>query len=109
MIIDFNKIPEERKPGFNGEKGELCAKVYAGELNKIMYDRLEPGSSIGYHVHETNSEIIYILAGKADFIYDDGTETVEAGGCHYCPKGHGHSMINNGTDDIVFFAVVPEQ
>ena len=58
MIIDFNKIPEERKPGFKGGKGELCAKMYADELNKIMYDRLEPGSSIGYHVHETNSEII---------------------------------------------------
>ena len=59
-----------------------------------------------YMVGDSESDI---LAGKADFIYDDGTETVEAGGCHYCPKGHGHSMINNGTDDIVFFAVVPEQ
>lgn len=46
MIIDFNKIPEERKPGFKGGKGELCAKMYADELNKIMYDRLEPGLSL---------------------------------------------------------------
>ena len=33
MIIDFNKIPEERKPGFKGGKGELCAKMYADELD----------------------------------------------------------------------------
>ncbi len=36
-------------------------------------------------------------------------ETVSAGGCHYCPKGHTHSMVNNGSEDIVFFAVIPEQ
>ncbi len=36
-------------------------------------------------------------------------ETVTAGGCHYCPKGHSHSLVNNGTEDVVFFAVVPEQ
>ena len=36
-------------------------------------------------------------------------ETVSAGGCHYCPKGHTHSMINNGEEDVIFFAVIPEQ
>lgn len=36
-------------------------------------------------------------------------ETVSAGGCHYCPKGHTHSMVNNSSEDIVFFAVIPEQ
>ncbi|MBR2546816.1 MAG: cupin domain-containing protein [Eubacterium sp.] len=37
------------------------------------------------------------------------SETVSAGGCHYCPKGHTHSMINNSEEDIIFFAVIPEQ
>lgn len=37
------------------------------------------------------------------------SETVSAGGCHYCPKGHTHSMINNSKEDIIFFAVIPEQ
>ena len=76
---------------------------------KIMHGRLEPGSSIGLHSHETNSEVIYVLSGTAEFIYDDGTETVSAGECHYCPKGHSHSMMNNGDEDLIFFAVVPEQ
>ena len=45
----------------------------------------------------------------ADFLYDDGREEAVAGNCHYCPKNHSHSMINNGTEDLVFFAVVAEQ
>ena len=36
-------------------------------------------------------------------------ERVEAGVCHYCPKGHTHSMINDSDEDLVFFAVVPVQ
>ncbi len=79
------------------------------ELGKIMLGRLAHGCTIGYHKHETSSEIIYILSGQADFLYDEGTETALPGGCHYCPKGHSHSMINRGTEDVVFFAVVPEQ
>ena len=31
------------------------------------------------------------------------------GDCHYCPKGHTHSLINNSDEDLVFFAVVPVQ
>ena len=109
MIIEFDKLEETRLPQFKGGEGDTIARMREDELGKIMYGRLEPGSSIGFHKHETNSEIIYILSGTADFLYDDGTEQTRAGGCHYCPKGHSHSMINNGDVDLVFFAVVPNQ
>lgn len=87
----------------------MIAKMHTDELGKILYGRLEPGSSIGFHKHETNSEIIYIVSGRAEFLYDEGTEEVAAGGCHYCPKGHSHSMMNHSDEELVFFAVVPEQ
>ncbi len=109
MVIDFNNMDEERLPEFKGGKGAYNAKRYSADEIKIMHGRLEPGSSIGLHSHETNSEVIYVLSGTAEFIYDDGTETVSAGECHYCPKGHSHSMMNNGDEDLIFFAVVPEQ
>jgi mannose-6-phosphate isomerase-like protein (cupin superfamily) len=35
-------------------------------------------------------------------------EYVEAGQCHFCPKGHSHSLINEGPEDLVFYATVPE-
>ena len=109
MIIDFEKMEEKANPGFKGGEGTAYMKKFENELGKIILGRLEKGSSIGLHTHETNSEIIYIVSGKADFIYDGGTETVEAGCCHYCPKGHTHSMKNNSDEDLVFFATIPEQ
>ena len=107
MIIDFDNMEETRIPQFKGGEGDTIAKMRMDELGKIMYGKLEPGSSIGFHKHETNSEIIYILSGTADFLYDSGVEKASAGECHYCPAGHSHSMINNSTEALIFFAVVP--
>ena len=46
-----------------------------------MYSRLilQPGCSIGWHVHENEEEIFYIVAGQAR-IDDNGTEVVASAG-----------------------------
>ena len=87
----------------------MLARMYTDELTKIMRGTLEPGASIGMHTHETNSEMIYILSGNGKVLYDNGEESLSAGDCHYCPKGHAHSLMNDGEENLVFFAVVPEQ
>lgn len=109
MIIDFNKVEEKKLAGFKGGQGDTIARMHTDELGKIMLGRLEPGCSIGLHTHETSSEVIYIISGEATYIFDGKNETAKAGQCHCCPKGHAHSMINKGNEDLVFFAVVPEQ
>lgn len=109
MKLEFDKMQEKRLPEFKGGVGDFIAKMHTDELGKIIYGKLEPGSSIGYHKHETDSEIIYILEGKAKCLYDDGEERLLSGKCHYCPKGHSHSLINDSTEPVVFFAVVPVQ
>lgn len=82
--------------------------MFTDPLVKIMRGKLAPGASIGLHTHETNSEIIYVLEGNGKVLYDGEYETVGAGSCHYCPKGHEHSLINDSQADLIFFAVVPE-
>ncbi len=109
MIIDFETIPEETIKNFRGGQSETVARLFSDDNGKIMYGKLKPGASIGLHTHETSSEIIYILQGKGKALYDDGSEEVTAGMCHYCPKGHSHSLINDSDKNLVFFAVVPEQ
>ena len=52
---------------------------------------------------------IFILSGTASIVCDGKPETLTAGQCHYCPKGSTHTMKNNGSDELTFFAVVPEQ
>ena len=109
MILNFNEMPETVLRNFNGGEKELRAKMSVDEHNKILYGRLEPGASIGIHTHDTSSEIIYILQGKGIVLYDGSAEHVEAGLCHYCPKGHAHSLINDSDGELLFFAVVPQQ
>ena len=68
---------------------------------------VHPNSSIGYHAHIGDEEIIFVLEGKGKVICDGEMERVEAGLCHYCPKGHAHSLINDSKEDLIFFAVIP--
>ena len=109
MLIDFSFLVETVIPNFLGGEGALRAKMRVDELGKILHGVLEPGSTIGLHTHETSSEIIYILAGTGRVLYDGGDEPLSAGSCHYCPKGHAHSLINDGGELLEFFAVVPNQ
>lgn len=107
MKLDFNNIELKILKNFNGGEKELQANMYVDDTNKIFRGKLIPGASIGMHTHEVNEEVIYILQGNAKFLYDDTVEYVKAGECHYCPKGHSHSFINETDEDIIFFAVVP--
>lgn len=109
MILDYSAMETTHIPNFLGGDGMIHAQMRVDELGKILKGVLDPGSSIGYHTHETSSEIIYILSGTGKVKYDDGEEPVEAGQCHYCPKGHGHALINNSDGPLEFFAVVPNQ
>ena len=109
LLINFNEMEETIIPHFRGGEKETHATMFTDSCNKIMYGKLEPGASIGLHTHDTSSEIIYILEGTGTVLYDDGKESLVKGLCHYCPKGHTHSLINDSDNDLIFFAVVPEQ
>ena len=108
MLIDFASIEEKAIPHMRGGEREANMRIYADELGKIMRGRLVPGASIGLHTHETSSEVMYFLSGTGKVLYDGVWEPVAPGTCHYCPKGHSHSLVNDGTEDLVTFAVVPE-
>lgn len=121
MVIDFNKINEVVTPNFKGGEGAARMRTQYDGMNKIMMGRLLPGCTIGYHIHDESSEIIYITSGTARCLYDGGEpepnganaiieEHLVAGQCHYCPRGHSHSLINaSDTEPLDYFAVVTEQ
>lgn len=109
MLFDLKNETPEVLPNFKGGEKEFIAKIHFDGLNKIIHGTLPPGATIGKHTHEGDSEIIYILSGTGEVFYDGDIIPLEAGQCHYCPKGHTHSLINNSEADLVFFAVVPVQ
>lgn len=109
MKLEFDNIEEKVTPHFNGGEGEFIARIFNDGVNKILRGKLEPGSSIGYHIHDTSSEIIYILSGNGKMRIEDNEERLTAGDCHYCMKGQSHGLINDSDEDLIFFAVVPQQ
>lgn len=108
MKIDFEKIPQSNIANFKGGEKNVIAKMYTDPSIKIMRGRLEDGATIGFHTHETSSEIIFVLEGSGKVVCDDGEEILKAGDCHYCQKNHAHSLQSLPGGFIDFFAVVPE-
>ena len=107
MLIEFDRIAGTVTPRMRGGEGELIARMFVNEDVKIMRGLLAPGSTIGLHTHERDSEMIYILSGTGKVLYDGEYEPLSAGSCHYCPKGHEHSLVNDSDGDLVFLAMIP--
>lgn len=82
-------------PAELNDKGRLFANI-----------TLRPGCSIGYHVHEKDSELFYLMKGTALY-NDNGVEhSLSAGDVMICPAGTGHAIANNGTEDLEICAVI---
>ncbi len=106
MIVDFKNIEEQTLQHFKGGDKEVALRIFDDAHNRIMRGRLERGASIGLHTHDTNCEIIFVTCGSGHVIDDSQRLPLTAGDCHYCPQGHTHSLINDASDTLEFFAVV---
>lgn len=109
MVNDYNQMEWAANPAFKGGEGVFYNKMFTDGVNKMMQGKLPAGASIGYHKHEGNCEMIFIVEGEGKVLFDDKEYPVKPGEVLYCPEGHSHSLINNGTEDLVFYAVVPKQ
>ena len=67
---------------------------------------LEPGCSVGYHPHDGEEELYYILSGKA-LVNDNGVEAeLNPGDCTLTGNGAGHSIACAGDEPLVIMAIV---
>ena len=108
-MIRFTESDFKEIPNFKGGNGVFRAAIVADDKNKILKGILPPLASIGLHTHDTSSEIIFILSGSGITVCDGNEEKVSSGDCLYCKKGSSHTLRNDGHEDLVFYAVVPEQ
>ena len=107
MTIDFNTMESTLIPNFKGGEKSFQVKMFWDGTTRIMKGLLVPGASIGEHIHDTNSEILFVLKGTGTIIDDGVASPISEGQCTYCPKGHRHSLVNTGTQDLEFYAAVP--
>ena len=84
----------------------LTADLAAGAGRLFAVNTLEPGCSIGYHKHQGDFEVYYILEGTAH-ITDDGEEyDLSAGDVMLCQEGHSHGVANRGDTTLRFLAAI---
>ena len=106
------KIVEFKEKPFNGEGGVTVRSLLNnseemyGKGRVFAHSTLQPGNSIGYHLHKDESEIYYIYSGMAEF-NDNGTSTtVSAGDVTFTGAGEGHGLKNIGADPLEFIALI---
>lgn len=111
MLIQPTQMSPEIREKMRGGAGQVKLEQIAKDalpknvrLSAVI--TLEPGCSIGWHVHEKETEIFYFVsgAGTAD---DNGQKvTISSGDCIFTPDGCGHAVENTGSVPLVFFAVI---
>ena len=107
MVFNFDDMEDTVIPNFYGGEKQISAKTHIDNNVKIMKGTLISGASIGIHTHEDNSEVVFALSGEAVVIMDKEEKILKPGCVHYCPMGHSHGMRNEGEEDFVMYAVVP--
>lgn len=65
-----------------------------------------PHSGIGYHVHNGDMEIYYVLSGSAEY-NDNGTiTTIGPGDVTFTPSGQGHEVKNESDEPVELMAII---
>jgi len=77
------------------EKGRLFAKI-----------TLEPGSSIGSHVHEGEMESFYIISGEAEYLDKEETVLLSPGDATLTRSGEKHSIKSVGGTPLELIALI---
>ncbi|HET6460037.1 MAG TPA: cupin domain-containing protein [Syntrophales bacterium] len=87
----FHLLEKEELSG----KGRLCAR-----------EVIEPGSSVGYHRHEGDFELYYVLEGEG-VLNDNGFKTtVKKGDVVRTGNGEFHSIENVGDKNVELIAII---
>jgi mannose-6-phosphate isomerase-like protein (cupin superfamily) len=114
MIIFSNRAPVEIH-GADGGSGSLLWKRLAGGVDMVgdwesfEYARLQPGGSIGEHVHNRTEEIYYITEGRALMHMDETVKEIGPGDLVLTPIDGRHSAELLGDEGLEFIVaeVIP--
>ena len=84
----------------------LNKEDFQGKGRLFSMITLEPGCSIGYHVHENEAEIFAVLEGEGRF-NDNGAEiAISAGDVTVTDSGEGHGVACAGDKPLRLVALI---
>lgn len=111
MHISENSYIREIRTAMRGGDGEVILDHFTKEKlppNARLMARitLNKGCSIGYHVHENETENFYFASGNG-IVNDNGTQIeVKAGDTLITKSGEGHSVRNDSDSPLVIIATI---
>jgi mannose-6-phosphate isomerase-like protein (cupin superfamily) len=112
MIRRRNEIREEHIHGLKEGKGTvklfhlLEKDELSGKGRLCVREVIEPNNSVGYHRHEGDFELYYVLEGEG-IVNDNGFETtVRKGDVVRTGNGEFHSIKNAGSADLELIALI---
>jgi mannose-6-phosphate isomerase-like protein (cupin superfamily) len=74
------------------------------EIGFLAIATLAPGKKIEAHV-DPMEEIYFVTSGSGEMAVDDEKRQVGPGDATWIPAGSSHSLLNNGTEDLVILVV----
>jgi quercetin dioxygenase-like cupin family protein len=100
------------KEGFDGVVWNILGQTYTLKQHSedsLGWHALFPaGTFVPPHIHPTQDEFIYVLAGRYDLWLDGKDFTAVAGDLVRMPKGVPHGIFNkSGADAVSLFWVTP--
>lgn len=110
MIKHSSEMKDNIRVSMRGGDGQIICRDF---INKGEYDgkarlfstlTLEPGCSIGEHIHENEEEIFYVLTGTATYNDNGNIVKLYPGDSCICKNGEKHSIANreeSGTLTVV--------
>ena len=111
MVIHRNEMKVETKERFrDGEGSTIMTHLLDGSTQKnarlFAEITLNPGCSLGYHQHDSETEYYFILSGSGT-VNDDGKEVlVKQGDSIITGNGASHSIMNTGSVPLIFHAII---
>jgi mannose-6-phosphate isomerase-like protein (cupin superfamily) len=111
MVIRHNEMKVENKERLRDGEGttrltHLINNSEHKNVRLLAEITLDPGSSIGYHRHDSETEYYFILSGIG-MVNDDGKEIeIAHGDSVITGNGASHSIKNIGSVPLVFLAII---
>lgn len=114
MIRRRKEIAPETREAIRGGSGRASQIGYLspGEMAGVEFVSvltLEPGASIGEHVHPDTEELYLVLEGEGLGRLDGETFQVGSGDAFVCKAGHSHGLASGPRGPLTFVAVLTKR
>jgi len=115
MVISANDLCVETEFGPENGTGrlnltKLCEALrLEGRIVTYALAELDPAAEVGYHIHENDCELYYILSGKGSYNDNGIMMPLEQGDATYTWEGQGHGLKNSGEEMLRFMVLIMER